>query len=287
MKKFPTVAIIFPTHDNWGETRDCLESITSLDYPKDKLEVIVVDNASTDGTPEKLKEFTRKPTIRLIENRTNLGFAKAVNLGVKKTKSELILITNNDIAFEKNSLAELVKTLITKPKVAVVGGQVYWKNNNQPCVNCFRLNPYLGYHQFDLSNSDQIRECDWISGSCFLAPKKLFLNLGGFDEEYFFYFEDIDFCLKAKRAGYKLLYCPKAILYHSYGKTISKESVEKIFYLGYASRWRCLLKNANSLQIISSFFFLLFSAGYQSFLTRHNIYKPMLKGLISNFKNHD
>ena len=126
MRVCPTVTIIFPTHNGWEDTKDCLASIRNLNYPKEKLEVIVVDNASTDGTPEKIhKNF---PGVTLATQQTNLGFAKAINLGVKRTSSELILITNNDVVFEKSCLNELVKALTSDPKIGAVGGRVYWKN---------------------------------------------------------------------------------------------------------------------------------------------------------------
>lgn len=303
MKAYPTLTIIFPTYNGWKDTKDCLASIRNLNYPKEKLEVIVVDNASTDGTPEKfagpaqkmLKEEnngsepahlnSRKLTIKLLINQVNLGFAKAVNLGAKEANSEIILITNNDVTFEKNCLQELLRALGDDPKIGVVGGKVYGKNQDRICIQGFRLNPYLGYHQFDLSGLNRKRECDWISGNCFLVRRKLFLDFGGFDKEYFFYFEDIDFCLRARKAGFKLLYTPEAIAYHGYAQTIFKEKLERIFYLGYRSRWRCLFKNASPPQIFtSSIFLLIFSPFYQSLKTHHNVFKPMLKGLLPNLK---
>ncbi len=283
MKAWPKVSIIFPTYNGWKDTKDCLISIKNLNYPREKVEVIVVDNASTDKTVS----FIRKnfPWVKLLPQKKNLGFAKAINLGVKKNRSELILITNNDVVFEKDCLQALVKTLGDGPKIGAVGGRVYWKNQNKICIDGFRLNPYLGFHQFDLSGINRKRECDWVAGTCLLTKRKLFLNLGGFDEEYFFYFEDIDFCLRLKDAGLKLLYTPKAIAHHGYGRTTFKEKMEKIFFYGYRSRWRCLFKNASPLQIITSSIFLLtIPPLYQSWLTRHNIFKPMLKGLLSNLK---
>lgn len=287
---FPKVSIVIP---NWNLKKDllaCLASIEKLNYPLGSLEVIVVDNGSTDGSVKLLKGlslFKDSPYqgIKIIENKTNLGFAKAVNLGAKTASSEIILITNNDVVFEKNCLQELVKTLGSDPQIGVVGGKVYWKNKNKVGIDGFRLNPYLAYHQFDLSGLNRKRECDWIPGNCFLIRRKLFLDFGGFDEKYFFYFEDIDFCLRIKKAGFKLLFTPQAIVYHGYGKTIFKEKMEKIFYLGYRSRWRCLFKNASPFQVLtSSVFLLIFTPLYQSYLTRRNLFQPMLKGLFYNLK---
>lgn len=284
MNKYPKVAIIFPTFNGWQDTKECLKSVEKLDYPQDKIEIIVVDNGSTDQTLTGIRK--NFPKVKVLAQKTNLGFAKAINLGVKEAKSELILITNNDVVFEKNCLKKLVKTAAADSHATVIGGKVYWKNTHRLSFGGFRLNHYLGYHQFDLSGANKERQTDWISGVCLLTSKKLFLDLGGFDEKYFFYFEDIDFCLRAKRAGLRLLYQPKALVYHGYGTTIYRQGVEKILYLGYRSRWRCIFKNASPVQILtSSLFLFFFSPLYQSLLTRHNVYRPMLKGLWSTLKD--
>lgn len=287
----PKVTIVFPIFNGWEDTRDCLTSIKNLNYPKEDLKIIIIDNASTDGSVEAIKKLTNSKIkglrIKLIENKENLGFAKAVNQGVKKATSELILITNNDVVFEKDCLKELVKAITGNSEIGAVGGKIYWKNQDKIAIDGFRLNPYLGYHQFDLSGLDRKRERDWVPGTGLLTKRKLLLDLGGFDEGYFFYFEDIDFCLRAKKAGFKLLYTPRAILFHGYGRTIFKEKTEKIFYLGYRSRWRCIFKNANPIQILTSSFFLLtLFPLYQSLLTHYDIFKPMLKGLLYNLKDY-
>ncbi len=284
MKSYPKLSVIFPIHNGWEDTQNCLASLKKSTYPQEKLEIIIINNASKDNSVKGIQTFF--PEVKLINKRSNLGFAKAVNLGIKESSAELILITNNDVIFEKNCLKELVKTFASGKKIGVVGGRVIWKNKGRLCIDGFRLNPFLAYHQHDLSGQKRARECDWISGNCLLTTGQTFRDLGGFDEKYFFYFEDIDLCLRARGAGWKILYCPTAIAYHVYGKTIFKENRKRIFYLGYRSRWRCVLKNASPLQIITSSLCLLtIFPAHQSWKAKYNTYFPMLKGLLYNLKH--
>ena len=131
----PYISIIFPTHNGWQDTQECLKSIAKINYPQEKIEVIVVDNASKDIKDQKLpihdfvstrsgkiKKTYKKLNIQFILNKRNLGFAKAVNQGLRKTKGEFLLVTNNDVVFDKEYLNKLVKFLSEHPKVGIVGG---------------------------------------------------------------------------------------------------------------------------------------------------------------------
>jgi len=281
MKKYPSVAIVFPVRNGWPETEKCLKSIKELNYPAEKIEVIIVDN----GSKEDLKSQIHISNFKTIFNKKNLGFAKAINQGVKKARSELILITNNDVVFEKDCLKELVKTLTGNSNIGAAGGKIYRKKKNHLDLNGFRLNPYLAYHQYDLIGINQQQETDWLPGTCILTRKDLFTNLGGLDAGYFFFFEDVDFCLRLKKAGFRILYNPKAILIHNFSRTIYRENTRRILHLAYLSRWRCIFKNASLIQIITSTTFLLTVVScYQTWKTRYNVFPVMLEALRPNLK---
>lgn len=288
-KKFPTISIIFPTFNAWKQTQACLESIQKLDYPQNLLEIIIVDNGSTDGSLQNITNFQFPVSnFRLIKNNKNLGFAKAVNQGVRQADGEFILITNNDIVFNCKCLIELTHTLIKHSQLGAVGPQIKSFDGKKILMFGFRLNPYLAYHQHDLSNTSQERNCDFLSGSCLLTKRNLFLKMAGFDENFFFYFEDLDFSLRLKKAGYLMRYQPKAIVYHHSSQTIMKEKTTDILALNYRGRWRCVLKHANLLAKTTSFLFLLFISGLrESYSTRQNVFKQILAGLLYNLKRND
>lgn len=281
-KKPGTISVIFPTFNGWKDTKDCLRSFTHLTYPAEKVEIIVVDNHSSDSTPSLIRKHF--PKVRVIEQSKNAGFAKAVNVGIKSSFGEYLLVTNNDVVFDKEYLHTMINLANTDRKIGIIGGMVYLKSPKDKIgFDGLKVNPYLGYHQYDLKNLDKVRNCDWTSGNGMFMRRSMLDDIGLFDEGYFFYFEDLDLCLRAKRRGYKILYNPQAISYHGYGKTAFKGNLEEVIYQGYKSKWRCIFKNASLVQIIISFlaqFSILIFA--QNIISNIKTHKPMIRGVYWN-----
>ncbi|MDP3998677.1 MAG: glycosyltransferase family 2 protein, partial [bacterium] len=200
---YPSVSIIFPTFNGWQDTKKCLESISNFDYPKERIEVIVVDNGSTDETVKKVqkskfKDQNDKLKLKIIENRVNLGFARAVNLGVKKSRGEYLLITNNDVVFDKNYLALLVEFLQNESLAGMVGGKVFYRSLKKKISFAgARFNFYTGLLRLG-KYPNQTCQTDWVPGCNMLLRRQVWCQIGGFDEKFFFYFEDLDLCLRAK-----------------------------------------------------------------------------------------
>lgn len=279
----PKVSIIFPTYNGWEDTKECLKSISHLSYPKNLLEILVVDNNSKDGTPQKIKKLF--PRVKLITSSKNLGYSKAVNTAVKKSRGDYILFSNNDIVLEENYLKSMTSLAESDLKIGIIGGMVYLKKpKGKIGFGGLRVNPYLGYHIYDLANLDRVRECDLPPAGGFFVRRSMLDKIGLLDEEYFIYFEDLDLSIRAKRNGYKVLFNPQAISYHGYGKTAFKQNLEFIIYQGYKSKWRCILKNANLLQIVSSlitqFTILILLQNLSSSI---KTFKPMVRGVFWNF----
>lgn len=270
-----SISIIFPVLNGPKDTLRCLESIAKLNYPKEKIEIIIIDNGS-----KKRFSTLRMKNVNIIRNKTNIGFGAAVNQGAKIARGEFIFITNNDVTLEKNCLEELVGTVNKSKRIGIAGGNVYRKGTKENTYDGYFINPYLAFHQSGKLNKKQ--ECGWISGCMMLVRKSVFDILGGFDPSFFFYFEDVDFCLRAKKAGFKIMFNPKAIVYHGYGQTIFKKPLHEIFETGFRSRIYCVLKNCTFPQKITSMLFLLIIAPfYPSLKTRNLLYLPMFKALWS------
>lgn len=279
------VSIIFPTYNGWIDTRECLKSLQKLNFPKKALEIIVVDNNSHDGTVQNIKK--QFPGVKLIKNSKNLGYSKAVNIAVRNSKSDYIVFSNNDIIVDKNYLREMVNLAESDSQIGIIGNMTYLKDQKRKLAfDGLRVNPYLGFHQYDLANLKRVRECDIPPSGGFMVRRKMLDKIGPLDEGYFLYFEDLDICLRAKKHGYKVIFNHKAIAYHSFGKTAFREKFEEIVYQGYKSKFRCLFKNATLLQIISSliaqFTILIF---VQNLKSEMKTYKPMLRGFWWNIKN--
>lgn len=275
------VSIIIPNYNGGQYLLDCLRSIYVQDPKPYSLEIILVDNASKDNSQTRAKkEF---PKIKLIQFQKNKGFAKAVNAGIKKAKGNFIFILNNDTLLEKNCLQGLIKTFEKDKKIGVVGGKI---NNPQGKLDLpgFKLNPYLGFMIYDSKGKNQAKEIDWVSGSAMMVQKEVLQKIGLLDEKFFFYFEDTDFCLRAKRAGYKIFYQPMAKIVHLGGlasKEVNKAQLNQYWYRG---KFRCILKNGTPLQIVSSLLAQVLVFPYKVWIKRDGTGQAQIKGLLWNLK---
>jgi len=198
---------------------DCLKSIFQNDF-KGSLEVIVIDNNSSEGSSSMVeKEFNK---VVLVKNRENVGFAKAANQGIKKSKGEFVLLLNSDIIVKENSLNLLFDFAKDKNDLGVLGGRLLNKEGSIQ-GSCYHL-PTLWR---TIINSEGLlkyapqgqepTQVEVVVGAVFLIPKKIIEKIGLLDERYFIYFEDLDYCRRIKNAGFKVFYLPKAEFIHFHG----------------------------------------------------------------------
>ena len=242
------ISLVIPNYNGGKYLLDCLKSIYATP-PTFSLETILIDNASTDNSPAVAKK--KFPQIQLIRLSQNYGFSRAVNAGIKKAKGDYVLLLNNDIRLTPTAINALVKTLESNPRAGIVGGKMV-DSQGRFCSPGFNLNPYLGFTIYNQSGQNTEREVDWLSGAAMMIKKSVFSRVGLFDEKFFFYFEDTDFCLRVKKAGFKIIYQPRAKILHLGG--LSSRQVDKnlLYTWWYRGKFRCLLKNGNCLQIITS-----------------------------------
>jgi len=199
--------------------KDCLESIFQNKF-KGSLEIIVVDNNSLDDSSLMVeKEFKE---VILIENKKNLGFAKAVNQGIKKSKGEFVLLLNSDIIVKQDALNLIYNFVKYKNDLGVVGGRLLNKEGSIQ-GSCYHL-PTL-WRTIIKSESllkyapqgQEPTEVESVIGAVFLIPRGIINKIGLLDERYFIYFEDLDYCRRIRNAGFKVFYLPKAEFIHLHG----------------------------------------------------------------------
>ena len=210
----PKVSIIILNWNGKDDTVECLESLKKIDYQN--YDIILVDNGSTDGSQEIIKK--NYPYVKLIENYKNLGFAEGCNIGIKASTSGYLLLLNNDMIFDRNMINELLVVMESDKKIGLVSPKMYFydKKNVIWSVGGI-LRKYStwtrGYNEIDSGQYDTVADIDFWSGCC-LIKRKVLDEVGLFDPEFFVYLEDVDLCLRIKKAGYRVVYAPKAVLWH-------------------------------------------------------------------------
>lgn len=214
-------SIVIPVFNKASFTRHCLDTLQATLAGAGEGEVIVVDNASSDGTPELLKQY---PWIKLIRNETNLGFAAANNQGARAAQGDYLVLLNNDTEGFPGWLEAMLQ-VAEEPGVGIVGAKLLFADDTvQHGGVAFAGVPYgpqrLGPFHFNyLIRSDDVdaskrRDVQAVTGACLVTPRALYLELGGLDEAYWNGYEDVDYCLKVHERGMRIVYEPAAVLYH-------------------------------------------------------------------------
>lgn len=222
------ISIIIPSFNTKEFLKRCLNSIISS-----QVEVVVVDNASTDGSVEMIKE--EFPKIRVIRNEENFGFAKAVNQGLRIALGETFLVLNSDTQIQPGIIEKLLE-FERKVRPAIIGaglinpdGSVQASVFHLPTLWRAIKEYWLGktgeFSKY-APRGDEPVEVEAVSGGAMLISKGVIDKIGLLDETYFMYFEDLDFCRRAKKAGFKVYYLPSAEVIHEHGA--SGKSLAKV-----------------------------------------------------------
>ena len=218
------VSIIIPTFNNLNLTRQCLDSILG-NTPQGLYEIIVVDNGSTDGTPAFLNQEAADGRIRAVFIHQNHSFAHGCNQGALAAKCPHLLFLNNDAVATSGWLTAMLSSL-NQPTIGIVGARLLYANNTIQHAGIEFINGVPDHpHRHAPANAPevcQLRELDMVTGACFMIHRDLFLQLAGFDETYQNGVEDIDLCLRVRSAGRKVVYEPKAVVYHLEGQSVGR-----------------------------------------------------------------
>jgi len=235
-KIMPELSVILVNYNDHLHLQDCLQSIQKEGRQVD-LEVILVDNASTDGSQVLVKEFF--PRIRLIQNRENYGFSKANNIGFKASTGDFILFLNTDTTLESGTLKTLLDWMRSTSAAGASGPVLFGKDKTfqvsfgkkRGFFSEMALKLILNtIYRRRISRMKTIQEVDWISGACLLVRRKAFEQTQGFDENFFLYYEDIDLCYRIKKDGWKTAVVPQARVFHEGGASTSSLSLKSRYF---------------------------------------------------------
>jgi GT2 family glycosyltransferase len=248
----PKVAVVVLTWNGLSLTMACLESLQSLDY--ENLEIILVDNGSTDGTVLAVRKGYGDG-VTVIENPRNLGFAAGNNAGIRRALengADFVLLLNNDTTVDPPLVTRLVGVIRGSTDIGIVGPKIYFASPPDRIwfaggeIRLSRgVSRHIGIRERDSGAFDEIRDVDYITGCALMARRAVFESIGYLDPAFTAYYEDADFCMRARRKGFRVVYVPAGKVWHkissSTGGQIGRAKISRklgstlIFLKKYAS----------------------------------------------------
>jgi GT2 family glycosyltransferase/glycosyltransferase involved in cell wall biosynthesis len=232
----PLTTIVIPTFNHLDLTRQCLDAIARTTEPG-TAEVVVVDNASTDGTPELLREAEAEGRLRAVLNAENRGFSAACNQGAALARGSFVLFLNNDTIPQPGWLDALVATAADET-IGVLGSKLLYADGTIQHAGVVvgerdgDPHPYHVYlcHPADAPHVSRTRDLQMVTGACLFIRRALLEQVGGFDEVFWNGHEDLDLCLKARAAGYRVVYCGASVVFHLESQTKRLIGLEQFHY---------------------------------------------------------
>ena len=291
LQNLPLVSVIVLNYNGLkylGEgLKECLDSVLKTDYPN--LEIFFVDNGSTDASLDFVQEGFKESKIEVIENRQNVGFSEGFNRGIKASKGKYLALLSNDMTVDPSWLKPVIKLMEQEPRIGLAGFKrlVYGTKNLLDGVGgdlyiCGRGRP-VGTREIDKGQYNTLREdLDYIGGAMVIRKKTL-QEVGLFDPDYIIFFEDVDLCYRIRKKGYKTVYVPNAVIWHSGQVTIEgmDPGGRYLEYMGYRSRIRFILIHFTLIRVLSAFLIDLIWL----FLANPKSKRLLLKAYWWNIKN--
>jgi GT2 family glycosyltransferase len=265
------VAIVILNWNSYDDTIECLNSLVDLDYPF--FEVFLVDNGSKDNSLVRIENEYRRGKfpyiINILKSDRNLGFAGGNNIGIQKAYQEnfnYFWLLNNDTTVDPNALNELINEIKGDSKVGIVGSKIYYYGTDIIWFAGGVVNKYtgktshIGFKEKDKFQYNNIKEVDYISGCSLLFKKELIETAGYMSEDYFLYYEETDWNLRAHKCDWKIKYVPGSIIYHKVSVSSGGEN-NLAPYVDYFYLRNCYImikRNQSSLSQIISLILLFF-----------------------------
>lgn len=257
---FPFISIITLNYNQVDVTCQFLESTKALSYPN--LEILVCDMNSDENPSEKVNDL-KLPNVQLVLSEKNLGFAAGNNLGMSLAKGEYIFIVNNDTEVTATLLDDLLSAFDKDSTIGVVSPKIKYFDN--PDVIQYagfnKMNLYtgrtstIGDKEKDLGQYDTDKYTWGAHGCAMMVKKEVIEKTGRFPAIFFLYYEEWDWSCRILKAGFKIYYEPKAVIYHKESMSVGKNSTLKTYYLN-RNRILFIRRNSSSIQVI--FFYLYY-----------------------------
>jgi len=251
----PSVTVIVPVFNQWPVTRGCLAALWATVPPESDLEVIVVDDGSTDVTPAALASLVAvEPRLRVLRNPATLGFVGSCNRAAAAARGDVLVFLNNDTVPLPGWLQALVGSLAELPRAGAIGGRVLFPDGRLQEAGGIVFADGSACH-FGRGEADataplfqQVRRVDYVSGALLATPRSVFHACGGFDPDYApGYYEDTDYCFRLREAGHEVYYQPEAVVVHYEGATAGTDPAAGMKRHQEINRQRFLARHAAAL----------------------------------------
>ncbi len=225
----PIISLIFVNYRSAFELSLALKSLFSFEQGKISFEVIVVNN---DSSEQKVLEALQKSfSFQLYHTPSNAGFGVASNMGAKKARGRLLGFLNPDILWKKTMLADIERYFQEKSDAVVLGATLVGAEGERDRLSSGKAPCLIGLIKKNLfpffGGATHTDALDWVSGGALFVAKRVFQSIGGFDEKFFLYFEDVDFCVRAKKTGSLVVSRPDFFVFHHGGKSFASRMVQK------------------------------------------------------------
>ncbi|MFH1202026.1 MAG: glycosyltransferase [Candidatus Omnitrophota bacterium] len=223
MKEYPFVSVITVNYNGRKHLKDYFDSLFALNYPNSKIEIIMVDNGSVDGSQGFVKE--NYPKVKILQNDVN-NYCKANNLAIRQAKGDFIVLINNDTRADKDWLINLVEAMLRDERIAMAGSKILLMDGRIQNAGHIELpNFYWAERGFgeEASRYNKPEEVSSLCGAAVMFRREIFDKVGLLDEDFNIYFEDVDMAKRIKDEGFKVVFVPESMIYHAFHGTASDE----------------------------------------------------------------
>ncbi len=285
----PKVLIILLNWNGKNDTIECIESLKKLTYTE--YDILVIDNGSSEDPSDAFKQLF--PDILIIRNGCNLGFAGGNNIGIQYGLDrgyEYLLLLNNDTIVDSGFLDELIDASDSDAKIGIVGPIIYQYDNKNVVQSAgMNVSKYgvksdnIGYNEKD-HGQFHASERDFITGCAMLVKRKVFEHLGGLDPKYFAYWEDMDFCMRARKKGFKIYFTPESRIWHKGSSSTGGYMNKTAYYYHIRNSVYFFFRNYSRIEFMTFFIFLisvysLMLIGYCIINHRYDLFIAYIKAI--------
>jgi len=265
---YARVSVIVLNYNGESVIEQCITSIMRQDYPN--FETIVVDNCSSDSSVNIARRFL--PRVRLIENRANLGYTGGLNAASLQTSddSELLAFVTSDVVLSEDWVRRMVDVIVADASVGAASSRVYYARRSKTITE-FRIIYPSGTIYVPWNKKIGIEEIDFPSGAAFVVRKRVFRSVGGFDPDYFAYYDDVDLGWRIRLQGYKVVYNPYANIIHEGSHSFRRVPVFLRIALFERNRMMTCMKNLGPTSLAAFMFAEAFNIAFRTF-----------RGILSN-----